>query len=216
MFTLLFVSFHPVSDVTCRFPAIAVAEAKDKDKDAISLNASSTSIIIDDSFNLRIYNTQAKQTIICKSSDSKVVSVKASEKDSSVFILKGKKCGTAEITIRVKDGLNTVDTLKCDVTVGLPATSVSFTRSKVKLTVGNRTSLKTILKPSDSVEEPTYVSSDTDVAYVSGKGTVIAKSVGECVVTAYIRKKDEKDKFICDSCKIIVTEEDLENNSEDT
>ena len=161
-------------------PLGIVAEAKESDSSAISLNSTSAKIIIDDSYTLRVYNTKANQTIICKSGDSDVVSVKASEKSSSAFVLKGKKCGKAEITIRIKKGLATVDTLKCKVTVGLPAISVSFTRANVKLSVKGRTSLKTILKPNDTVEDPTYVSSDTDIAYVSKKGTLIAKADGEC------------------------------------
>ena len=202
-----------VSPVTGNSPASfsgIVAEAKETDSSAISLNANTAKIIIDDSYTLRVYNTKEDQTIICKSGDSDVVTVKASDKSSSAFILKGKKCGKAEITIRVKKGLTTVDTLKCNVTVGLPAISVSFTRAKLKLSAnGGRTSLKTILKPSDTVEEPTYVSSDTDIAYVSKKGTVIAKAVGECTITAFINKKDDNGEYICDSCKIIVTEEEL-------
>jgi len=204
--TLLLTAFHPVADAAYSSPFSITAEAKDNDTGSISLNTSNTGIVIDDSFTLRVYNTSAEQTIVCKSSDSKVVSVKASEKSASAFILKGKKCGTAEVTIRIKEGISTIDTLKCDVTVGLPATSVSFTRPKVKLAIGERTSLKTILKPNDAVEEPTYVSSDTDIAYVSGKGTVITKAVGECTITAYIQKKDDKDEYICDTCKITVTE----------
>lgn len=213
--TLLAAIFQPVASASPVALTGTIASAADKtaeeaDSTAISLNAASASVIIDDSYTLRVYNTYAEQTIVCKSSDSKVVSVKASEKSSSAFILKGKKCGTAEITVRIKEGLATIDTLKCDVTVGLPAISVSFTRAKIKLAVNGRTSLKTILKPSDTVEEPTYVSSDTDVAYISKKGTVIAKAAGECTITAYIKQKDEDDNYICDTCKITVSEDAVE------
>lgn len=213
--TLLIAAFHPVTSFPSASAFGIVAEAADKEKvsdetstTAISLNATSANIIIDDSYTLRVYNTNTDQTIVCKSSDSKIVSVKASEKSSSAFILKGKKCGTAEITIRIKEGLTTVTTLKCDINVGLPAISVSFTRSKIKLAVNGRTSLKTILKPSDTVEEPTFVSSDTDIAYVSKKGTVIAKTTGECTITAYIKKKDDNGNYICDTCKVTILEED--------
>ncbi len=213
--TLLVAIFQPVASANpIPFTGI-IASAADKtadeepDSTAISLNTTSASVIIDDSYTLRVYNTYAEQTIVCKSSDSKIVSVKASDKSSSAFILKGKKCGTAEITVRIKEGLSTIDTLKCDITVGLPAISVSFTRPKIKLAVNGRTSLKTILKPSDTVEEPTYVSSDTDIAYISKKGTVIAKTIGECTITAYIQKKDDNGNYICDTSKIMVSEEDI-------
>ena len=209
--TLLVAAFQPVADIGSIPVSGITAEASEKtdtaaDATAVSLNATSAKVIIDDSYTLRVYNTQENQTIICKSSDSKIVSVKASGKSSSAFILKGKKCGTAEITIRIREGLTTVDTLKCEVTVGLPAISVSFTRPKLKLSIGRRTSLKTILKPSDTAEEPVYISSDTDIAYVSKKGTVIAKAAGECTITAFIKKKDENGEYICDSCKVIITE----------
>lgn len=210
--TLLAATFLPVTDAGNASPWGIIAKAADKNADdtidatSVSLNTTSANIIIDDSYTLRVYNTQAEQTIICKSSDSKIVTVKASEKSSSAFILKGKKCGTAEITIRIKEGLATVNTLKCEVNVGLPAISVSFTRAKVKLPVGGRTSLKTILKPSDTVEEPVYISSDTDIAYISKKGTVIAKATGECTITAYIKKKDDNGEYICDTCKLMIME----------
>jgi hypothetical protein len=207
--TLLVAAFHPVTTTGIISSPGIVASAAEENPSAISLNTTSAKVIIDDTYTLRVYNTNAEQTIVCKSGDSKIVSVKASEKSSSAFILKGKKCGTTEITIRIREGFSTVETLKCEVRVGLPAISVSFTRAKIKLSVNGRTSLKTILKPSDTVEEPTYVSSDKNIAYVSQKGTVIAKSAGECTITAYIKKKDDNGEYICDSCKIIVTEEDL-------
>lgn len=207
--TLLIASAQPAANIGSAFSPVAIAQAADEDTSAISLNTTSVNVVIDDSYTLRVYNTDSDQTIICKSSDSKIVNVKASEKSSSAFILKGKRCGTAEITIRIKEGLTTVHTLKCEVRVGLPAISVSFTRAKVKLSTGGRTSLKTILKPSDTVEEPVYVSSDTDIAYVSKKGTVIAKAAGECTITAYINQKDENGNYISDSCKVIVSEEDV-------
>lgn len=215
--TLLVAAFQPVTDagfVSLMGTTAYAAEKSADETTAISLNATSANVVIDDTYTLRVYNTQAEQTIICKSSDSKIVSVKASKESSSAFILKGQKCGTAEITIRIKEGLTTVNTLKCEVRVGLPAISVSFTRAKVKLAVGGRTSLKTILKPSDTVEEPTYVSSDTDIAYVSKKGTVIAKAAGECTITAFIKKKDDNGDYICDSCKIIISEEETVTEEE--
>ena len=219
--TLLVAIFQPVASANPIFTKV-VASAADKtadeeqpDSTAISLNATNANVIIDDTYTLRVYNTYAEQTIVCKSSDSKIISVKASDKNSSAFVLKGKKCGTAEVTVRIKEGLSTITTLKCDVTVGLPAISVSFTRAKIKLAVNGRTSLKTILKPSDTVEEPTYVSSDTDIAYISKKGTVIAKAIGECTITAYIKKKDDNGNYICDTCKITVSEEDIEVTEED-
>ncbi len=212
--TLLAAAFQPAADVGSVSPIEMVAQAAEENTSAISLNTTSANVIIDDVYTLRVYNTQAEQTIICKSSDSKVVTVKSAEKSSSAFVLKGKKCGTAEITIRIKEGLATVDTLKCEVRVGLPAISVSFTRAKIKLSAGGRTSLKTILKPSDTVEEPVYVSSDTDIAYVSKKGTVIAKATGECTITAFIKTKDENGNYISDSCKIIISEEETATEEE--
>lgn len=213
--TLLVASFQPVTDMGSVSPTEIVAQAAEENTSAISLNTTSADVIIDDVYTLRVYNTQAEQMIICKSSDSRIVTVKSSEKSSSAFVLKGKKCGTAEITIRIKEGLSTVDTLKCEVRVGLPAISVSFTRAKVKLSAGGRTSLKTILKPSDTVEEPVYVSSDTNIAYVSKKGTVIAKTTGECTITAFIKKKDEKGSYISDSCTIIISEDETVTEEEE-
>lgn len=210
--TLLVATFYPVTDTGVPSQAEIVARAAEDDPSAISLNTTSAKIIIDNTYTLRVYNTKSDQTIVCKSGDSKIVSVKASEKSSSAFILKGKKCGTTEVTIRIREGLSTVETLKCEVQVGLPAISVAFTRAKIKLSVGGRTSLKTILKPSDTVEDPTYVSSDKSIAYVSQKGTVIAKAAGECTITAYIKKKDDNNEYICDSCKIIITEDDLSSD----
>ena len=107
--TLLVAIFQPVASASPVLFTGITASAADKtadeeqpDSTAISLNATNANVIIDDSYTLRVYNTYAEQTIVCKSSDSKVVSVKASDKSSSAFILKGKNAAQQKLQSALK------------------------------------------------------------------------------------------------------------------
>lgn len=184
--------------------AVKAAEITTGDDTSIKLNVKSKTLFKDSSYTLRVYNTKARQLVIFESSDPKTVSV-----GRRSGVITGCKVGTATITVTVKEGIKTVATLQCDVLVGLPAISVKFTKSDVLMTVNYRTTLKTILKPGDTVEEPVFTTSDSEIVTVSSSGKIFAKAPGKATITATIAASDADGNPISDSCTVTVVEEPI-------
>ena len=166
---------------------IMVAEAKETDADSsienIRLNIKSEkSLITEESSTLRVYNLPEGYNVSFKSSNAEVVTV---EKESDTkATLTGKSVGTAEVTVTVKSMFWKVKTMKIQVVVGPPAQSVKFVESKVVLKVGEKTTLRALLKPSNTVEKGTYESSDSSIASVTtSTGCVTAKEIGTVTIT---------------------------------
>lgn len=183
------------------------AEPQTETQAEIKLNVKTKALVKDTKYTLKVYNLSENQKASFKSSDPSIASVD----DEGVVC--GIANGTAVITVTVKDGLKTVTTLTCDVTVGPPAISVKWTKSEVVLTVGGRTTLKTILLPYNTAETVKFYSSDTEIATVTSTGKITAKSEGSTYVFAMI----ENGKY--DFCKVIVVDKDtyeqLVGSSED-
>lgn len=166
---------------------IMVAEAKETNADSsienIRLNIKSEkSLITEETSALRVYNLPEGYSVSFKSSDAEVVTV---EKESDTkAILTGNGVGTAEVTVTVKSMFWKVKTMKIQVVVGPPAQSVKFVESKVVLKVGEKTTLRALLKPSNTVEKGTYESSDSSIASVTtSTGCVTAKEIGTVTIT---------------------------------
>lgn len=162
----------------------------------IKLNVKTKALVKDTKYTLKVYNLSAAQKASFKSSDAQIASV---DEDGVVC---GIANGSATITVTVKEGLKTVATLTCEVTVGPPAISVKWTKSEIVLAVGKRTALKTILLPYNTTETVKFYSADTEIAKVTSSGKVTAKAEGDTYVFAMI----EKGKF--DICKVTVVDED--------
>lgn len=178
------------------------ADTKDPSAD-VQLNVTNKSLVKDTSFELKVYNLSGKYKVIYKSDASSVASV-----DSEGTVI-GNKVGTATINATVKDGFKTIASLECSITVGPPAISIKLTNAEYSISVGKRTSLKSILKPDNTVETPRYISSDPEILSVSSTGKVTAMNAGEAYVFAFIENGNS------DFCKIIVTEDKDSKNSED-
>ena len=162
----------------------------------IKLNVKTKALVKDTKYTLKVYNLSGNQKASFKSSDPEIASV---DEDGVVC---GIANGTATITVTVKEGLKTVATLTCEVTVGPPAISVKWTKSEVVLAVGKRTTLKTILLPYNTTEAVKFYSSDTEIATVSSTGKITAKAEGDTYVFAII----ENGKL--DFCKVTVVDQD--------
>ena len=114
------------------------------------LNVSSVSVVLDESFRLRVYNLTDEQTVTYRSSNSSVAMV------SKVGKITGMSCGTAVITATVKDGWNTVATLRCEVLIGPAAVSIRLTKTALVLQVGRSKMLTTLIYPRNTVEEAKF------------------------------------------------------------
>lgn len=166
----------------------------------IKLNVKTKSIVKDSTYTLKIYNMDEHHKSTYKTNATSIATV--DEKG----VITAVDFGTAIITVTIKDGLKTVSTLECEVTVGPPALSVKLTKSEITLTVGRKTTLTAILKAINTVEEAKFSSNDSTIASVSVGGRVTAKSVG----VTYIFASIENGKY--DLCKVTVIEE---NNQTD-
>lgn len=185
---------------------ILVAEAKETDADSsienIRLNIKSEmTLVTGDSSALRVYNLPEVYNVSFKSSNAEVVTV---EKESDTkAILAAKGVGTAEVTVTVKTIFWKVKTMKIQVVVGPPAQSVKFVESVVSMKVGDKTTLRALLKPSNTVEKGKYESSDSSIASVTtSTGCVTAKEVGTVTITIVTASG------ATDTCTIEVTEAD--------
>lgn len=100
--------------------------------------------------------------------------------------------------VRAKTGVNgtTVITVKygefeakCEVTVVyIPATSVTLEKEECEIEIGDTSTIKATVEPSDSHDIPEYSSSDEKVATVSSKGKVTAVGAGEATITITVGK----------------------------
>lgn len=159
-------------------------EDNDSNANALRLNVRAFSLIIDESYSLRLRNLEEGQKVSYKAEDSDIISVnKISNKEAEIT---GVKPGSTTIIVTVKQGTKTVRTLKCTVKVGPPAQSVCFVESEVTVKLGEKTTLKAVLKPGTTVENGKYKSEDSEAAAVTSNGTVTALKIGEVKVTVTI------------------------------
>jgi uncharacterized protein YjdB len=174
---------------------VARAGGLEETQPDIKLNVKTKSLVKDSTYTLKIYNMKENHKATYKTNANSIATV--DEKG----VITAVDFGTAIITVTIKDGLKTVSTLDCEVTVGPPALSVKLTKSEITLTVGRKTTLTAILKPINTVEEAKFSSNDTSIASVSVGGRVTAKAVG----VTYIFASIENGKY--DLCKVTVIEE---------
>ena len=192
--SLMIVLLSPVVTSTT-VHAGTVLTKEDESISAVKLNVQEKSMVTGSTFNLRVYNLTEDQKVSYKSSDAKVVSVTKQGELTAI------ESGTATITVTVKDNNSgTSSYLTCDITVGPPAVSITLSQEELSLAVGEKTSLKAILKPKTTGEIEAYYSLDPEIATVSARGKVTAKAVGETVIYAEIANG----KFA--KCVITVTE----------
>ena len=141
------------------------------------LNVSSVSVILNESYRLRVYNLTEGQYVTYRSSDPSIADVSATGK------VTGNSCGNAVITATVRDGRSTIATLRCEVLIGPAAVSIKLTKTAIVLQVGKSKLLRTVIYPLNTVEEAKFYSTASDVAKVSTAGRV--RAVSEGVTTVY-------------------------------
>lgn len=181
--------------------AAAASVVEQPNQSDIKLNVKSKSLIKDTTFALKVYNVSDNQKISYKSGSTSIATVDDSGVITAVDF------GTTTITVTVREGLKTISTQECEVTVGPPAISVKLTKSEITLEVGDKTTLTAILKPNNTVEEARFISNDYSIANVSIGGKVTAKSVG----VTYIFASISNGKY--DVCKVTVVEKSSTDSS---
>lgn len=197
-FLLIFVLFLPFTGKVNEVLAKTTTEGAQTSKETqstIKLNVKSKDLVKGKTYPLKVYNVTEAQSITYRSSDTNIVTV--DEKGE----LTGVEIGTAQVTITVKEGNKTIETLQCDINVGVPAISIRFTKTELKMALGQKTTLKYIIAPYNTVETARFSSSDSSIVSVSTGGRITAKSVGVTTVYAIVDNGITK-------CTITVVEKD--------
>ena len=202
---MVVLSFLPFPTTPFLSSKTLVAQAKETDMESIEnirLNIKSEkSLITGEISTLKVYNLLENHKVTFRSSDAEVVTVE--KEDNNTATLVGQGVGTAEVTVFVKNGFWKVKTMKIRVIVGPPVQSVKFVESKIVLNVGEKTTVRAILKPSNTVEKGRYKSEDISIASVTtSTGCVTAKSVGTVTITIVT------DTGATDECIIEVVEKE--------
>lgn len=167
---------------TCKLTVVAISKKLNGitiNKKDITLNKEETATIT-----VKFNPTYAEnQKVTWKSSNTKVATVK----DGVITAIKP---GNAEITVKTEEG-NYEEI--CKVTVlSPPIESISFENEKETIYLGSETTLKTIIKPTDSViYEPIWSSSNNEVVSVEN-GIIKGISLGTATIT--VQDKEGKIK----------------------
>ena len=134
-----------------------------------------------------------EQTVTWSSSNTSVAKV------SSKGVVTGVKAGTAEITVKTKEGAFTA---KCTVTVKQHVTGISLNKTDISIARGSDSQLTATVKPANATDKTyTFTSSDEKVATVTEQGLIKAVACGEAVITV---KSNENKKTA--TCKVTVVE----------
>lgn len=98
-------------------------------------------------------------------------------------VVKALKAGTAVITASATDGSNVK--AECTVTVTVPVSSVTMSRSSLRIYEGKSYSLSAAVSPADATNKSLYwSSSNPDIASVDQNGKVTGHKPGVCTVFA--------------------------------
>lgn len=162
--------------------ASVTANAATKKPKKIYLKATSTTVDIKGKVKVSVYKTKpskASKSVKWKSSNKKVATV------SKSGYVTGKKKGTVKITATSKKNKRAKKTIKIKVT-NLKAKSVTMSKKSAILFPNDKTTLKATVKGSAGFynQGVTWKSSNTSVATVNSKGSVIAKKAGKATITA--------------------------------
>ena len=145
---------------------------------------------------------QLTATVSPSSASNKSVSWSSSNNTvatvSSTGLVTAKAAGTADITVTTKDG-NYKDV--CKVTVRVPVTGVSLSKTELSLIKGNTEQLSATISPADASNKSiSWTTTDKSVATVSSSGliTAIGGGTADIIVTTL-------DGSYSDKCRVTVT-----------
>ena len=147
---------------------------------APKLNVSKVSIIKGGSYRLKVYNLASGQQVIYRSGDTSVASVSRTGKVTGI------SCGSAVVTATVVEAGRAVETLQCDVVIGPAAVSIRLTKTNLVLKEGKMKALRSYIIPLNTVEVPTYYSTDREIAKVTSAGRIYALTEGTVEVYAFL------------------------------
>ncbi len=160
-----------------------------------------TSVLVGASGAFAVYRAPQDCEITYQSSDESILSVKKGEREN-ICEYTGVSPGKATVSVKIAEPVflfisNTV-TLKMTVDVTPKAASIKFKKDEYQIKAGKNKKLKYTLRPSITDEIPYFHSSNEEVANVTPKGKLIAKSKGVAYITASISNG------CFDRCRVVV------------
>lgn len=146
-------------------------------------------ILIDESSTLKLKGNIENSSVTFKSSNPSVLTVQKKSENTCTYT--GESSGTAILSVRIRSNKNRffqnkTITLKTKISVSPKAVSIKFRRAKIKMTVGQKKKVKTVIRPSISKEKPSFTSSNPEIAYFQNQNLLRAKQPGSTYITASI------------------------------
>lgn len=137
-------------------------------------------------------SSASNKSVSWSSSNNSVVTV------SSSGLVTAKAAGAADVTVTTADGNHKA---VCKVTVRVPVTGVSLSRTELSLIKGDTEQLLATVSPTDASNKTiSWTTTDKSVASVSSSGLVTAVGGGTATITA-----TTADGSYTDVCKVTVT-----------
>lgn len=154
---------------------------------------------------IKVQHLPKDAQVVFQISDNNIASI-VSETNKFCKI-KGISTGKTKLYANVYCNREKIATLKCNITVTMPAVSVRFRASSITLDVSDSFNLLSILnlKPKYTAEIPIFTVSDNSVLSIRKNGTAIALSEGTVSVTATITSGKS------DTIPVTVKEKDSRN-----
>ncbi len=146
------------------------------------LNITSQKVVKGKTFNLRVYNLKANQSVVFNSSRPGVATV------DSNGVITGVDNGTTIVTAKIYETGKLITTLSCSITVGPPAVAIMISKLNLELVVGDQARLSYIVFPINTAEMPVYLSNDESVVSITPGGRVFGEAPGLTHVFCMISK----------------------------
>ncbi|BBF44088.1 Ig-like repeat domain protein 1 [Lachnospiraceae bacterium KM106-2] len=177
-FFVLCVSFIPVSKIQ------ATSTDQEGQMNAVKLTSYRKKLTKGTKYKIKLKNMTPYLEATYKSNNKAIATV------NSKGTITAKRTGTTKILVTISEDDEVVQTLYLTVIVGKKAYSIQLiSRDSITLQVGQKTFLKTSIKPKDSGEDPVYRSTKSSVASINSTGLIHAKHVGQTTVYATLLNK---------------------------
>lgn len=175
--------------------------AASKKPTKMTLNVSKKTVDVGGTYQIKVKSvspSKASKSVAYKSSNTKIATI------SSKGIVKGKKEGTAKITVQSKKNKKLKKTVAITVK-RLKPYSLTLNKTKLNMNVNDTYKLKATVKASSPV---TWNSSNKAVATVDKNGIITAKKDGTVTITVKTTKKGYHGKVLSKSCIVTVSKKD--------
>lgn len=175
--------------------------AASKKTTKMTLNVSKKTVDVGGTYQIKVKSvspSKASKSVAYKSSNTKIATI------SSKGIVKGKKEGTAKITVQSKKNKKLKKTVAITVK-RLKPYSLTLNKTKLNMNVNDTYKLKATVKASSPI---TWNSSNKAVVSVDKNGIITAKKDGTVTITVKTTKKGYHGKVLSKSCIVTVSKKD--------